>query len=61
MIVRTFRLSEELYERLRERAYRDRVPMNALIVEGLELRLAPQEVISLDDDGSGSPGRTPGE
>lgn len=54
-------MPDELYERLRERAYRDRVPMNALIVEGLELRLAPQEVISLDDDGSGSSGRTPGE
>jgi hypothetical protein len=36
----TIRMPEDLYEKLRRAAFDARVPMNALINEGIELRLA---------------------
>lgn len=36
----TFRLPLDTYEKLRREAFERRVPMNELVVEGIQLRLA---------------------
>jgi hypothetical protein len=45
----TIRLPGELYEQLRRAAFEARVPMNALIVEGVELRLAELKAAETED------------
>jgi predicted HicB family RNase H-like nuclease len=50
----TIRVPGDLYEQLRRAAFEARVPMNALINEGIELRLAELKAAAASENGSGA-------